>query len=213
MILRLPFVACAIASLFQPACGKKDDGARQKRIETLQAELHRAQARETALQGDVTKLTQQVARLQNDFKLYSQRPCDFALDPSDYSIKKKEEDPRPVSESPNGMRPARRSSSTNPGGPPSELSDVSSRIRQARRGFKTCYQEAAKKNASLQTTEKRVQLVFDVRPTGKVTGVMISPPVGYGFETCVRKLLSSWRFSKFQGKSERFRAWMNLRPH
>ena len=110
------------------------------------------------------------------------------------------------------MTPPRPPAEMEPGGPPAELADVNNKIRQARRGIKACYQEAAKKNAALQTTEKRVQLVFNVQPSGQVAGVMVSPPVGFGFEACVRTLLVSWHFSKFNGPTQRFRAWMNLRP-
>lgn len=206
--LKIIAVVCSLASL--TGCAKRSDGSEKKKAEELQALLHKAEERETALKDEVTQLTQRMTRLQNDFKLYSEKPCDFELDPIQFTIEKKAAQgiahrPAAMTTSPAGME-------AKPSGPPAELSDVNDKIRQSRREIRVCYQASAKKSVELQTSERRVQLAFNVRPSGQVDGVMVSPPVGFGFEDCIRSLISGWRFSRFQGQSQRFRAWMNLRP-
>lgn len=207
---RCALLLCGILFLGSSACPRRQDGGQNRKVEALQADLLRVREHESALKGEVSHLTQQVTRLQNDFRLYSQRPCEYELDPLDYTIRKVERrlEPRPA-DGPGAAKPARP---TRPDASASGPDDVNRRIRQARHRIRTCYLEAAKKNATLQTLDKRVQLVFDLQPSGQLTGVMITPPVGFGFETCVRSLLSAWRFSQFQGQPQRFRAWMNLRP-
>ncbi len=195
------------------ACGKKDDGRKDKTIAELKVKLEQAKEREATVQKELKQLTERVTRLQNDFKIYSQKPCDYELDPIEYSIEKK--DGARVATRPRGVRHANRASprrAARPKGPPAELKDVRTKARAARRGIKQCYQQALKKNASLQMGKRRVTLKFTVRPDGKMSSIMVIPPIGSGFETCVRGLLRSWHFSKFKGPAQRFRLPMTLRP-
>lgn len=191
------------AALSAFACSAGQDASSGEKLESVKSELRKSQERESALKEELSLLTRQVTRLQNDFKLYSQKPCDFELDPIEYTIRKVAV--RPVGDKGEAMLPASEPSAAG-------TEDVNARVRQSRQRIRACYLEAAKKNTSLQTVEKRVQLVFDLEPSGQLSGIMVSPPVGFGFEACVRKLLSNWKFTKFQGQPHRFRAWMNLRP-
>ena len=197
------------------ACGKKDDGTKDKKIGELNTQLAKANEREATLKDELTKLTKRVTRLQNDFKIYSQKPCDYELDAIEYSIQRK--DGMAIARP--GMGSGMASSGMTvamapprPKGPPAELKDVKTKARQARRGIKRCYQNALKKNNALQEGSRRVTLKFTVQPTGRMAQIMVIPPIGSGFEPCVRSLLRKWHFSKFKGPAQRFRLPMTLRP-
>jgi hypothetical protein len=195
------------------ACGKKDDGRKDKTIAELKVKLEQAREREATVKKELKQLTERVTRLQNDFKIYSQKPCDYELDPIEYSIEKK--DGGRVVARRRGTRHASRTGprrAARPKGPPAELKDVRAKARAARRGIKRCYQQALKKNTSLQMGQRRVTLKFTVRPSGKIANIMVIPPIGSGFEPCVRGLLRRWHFSKFKGPAQRFRLPMKLRP-
>jgi hypothetical protein len=206
-------VTTVVVALAGGACSKKSDGKKDKTIAELKIKLQKAKERENTVRKELAQLTKRVTRLQNDFKIYSQKPCDYELDPIEYSIQKKGET-RVASRNTAGTRgrPRRPARATRPKGPPAELKDVRTKARAARRGIKKCYQQALKKNASLQMGRRRVTLKFTVRPTGKMANIMVIPPIGSGFEPCVRSLLRKWHFSKFKGPSQRFRLPMTLRP-
>lgn len=189
-------------------CKREEDPAKGKRIAVLEGKLEIANQKESALKEELALLQKRATRLQNDFKIYSQKPCDYELDPIEYTIQKKG-GTRAVSSHHPGMSPARPAGQK---GPPAELKDVKTKARLARRGIKKCYQSALKKNAGLQAGSRRVSLKFTVLPSGGMSGIMVIPPIGSGFEPCVRSLLRRWHFAKFRGAPQRFRVPMTLRP-
>ncbi|MFH2006330.1 MAG: hypothetical protein ABI333_07080 [bacterium] len=215
--MRAISMVCAVAILATAffACAKKDDGSKDKKIGSLEQQLRQSKEHESTLQGELAQLNQRVTNLQNDFKIYSQKPCDFELDPIEYTLQKRpmEATMAPVMHSgsmASGMRPDMRP--TPEDGTPAALKDLPSKARAARRGIKGCYQNALKKNASLQMGSRRVKLKFTVLTSGRMGRIMVVPPIGSGFEGCVRGLLRQWRFNKFKGSARKFSVAVNLRP-
>jgi len=190
-------------------CKKEEDPAKGKRIAELEGKLQLANQKESALKDELALLHKRVTRLQNDFKIYSQKPCDYELDPIEYTLEKKGGGPVNSTARSGMTGPAQRPA---PKGPPAELKDVKTKARMARRGIKKCYQSALKKNTALQSGSRHVALKFTVLPSGRMSSIMIVPPIGSGFEGCVRSLLSQWHFARFRGAPQRFRVPMTLRP-
>lgn len=188
-------------------CAKKDDGSKDKKIGTLETKLQHAQEREATAQGELKQLNQRVTRLQNDFKIYSQKPCEFELDPIEYSIKKK---PAGAMYVPSPMGdPMKRPTAS---GTPEALKNWKVKAGQSRYGIKRCYVNAAKKSAALQIGSRRVKLKFTINPSGRMGRILVIPPIGAGFEGCIRSLLRKWRFNRFTGGAKTFTLRLNLRP-
>jgi len=187
-------------------CGKKDDGSKDKKIGQLETKLQHAQEREATAQGELKQLNQRMTRLQNDFKIYSQKPCEFELDPIEYTIKKKPPGamwvPSPMGDP---MRPAAS-------GTPEALKNWKVKAGQSRYGIKRCYVNAAKKSAALQVGSRRVKLKFTINTSGRMGRILVIPPIGAGFEGCIRSLLRKWRFNRFTGGAKTFTLRLNLRP-
>jgi len=188
-------------------CGKKDDGSKDKKIGTLETKLQHAQERETTLEGELKQVNLRVTRLQNDFKIYSQKPCEFELDPIEYKIKKKTNGGMYI-RTPMGDAMKRPAVS----GTPEALKNWKSKAAQSRYGIKRCYVNAAKKSAALQVGTRRVKLKFTINPTGRMGRILVIPPVGAGFEGCIRSLLRKWHFNRFGGGAKTFTLRLNLRP-
>jgi hypothetical protein len=188
-------------------CGKKDDGSKDKKIGQLETKLQHAQDRETTLEGELKQVNNRISRLQNDFKIYSQKPCEFELDPIEYKIKKKPAGGMYIRK-PAGD-PMKR---PEPSGTPEALKNWKSKAAQSRYGIKRCYVNAAKKSAALQVGTRRVKLKFTINPTGRMGRILVIPPIGAGFEGCIRSLLRKWRFSRFGGGAKTFTLRLNLRP-
>lgn len=197
----------AVLVVIVVGCGKKDDGSKDKKIGELETKLQHAQERETATKGELTQLNKRVTRLQNDFKIYSQKPCEFELDPIEYAIKKKPAGgmyiPKPMGDP--MKRPA-------PSGTPEALKNWKTKAAQSRYGIKRCYVNAAKKSAALQVGARRVKLKFTINPSGRMGRILVIPPIGFGFEGCIRSLLRKWRFNRFSGGGKTFTLRLNLRP-
>jgi hypothetical protein len=189
-------------------CGKKDDGSKDKKIGQLETKLQQAQEQETTLKGELAQLNQRVTRLQNDFKIYSQKPCEFELDPIEYTINKKPDAAMYVPQ-PMGMSGMAR---PEPSGTPEALRNWKVKAAQTRYGIKRCYVNAAKKSAALQVGSRRVKLKFTINPSGRMGRIMVIPPIGAGFEGCIRSLLRQWRFNSFGGGAKTFELRLNLRP-
>jgi outer membrane biosynthesis protein TonB len=192
---------------------KQEDLEKAKKLEEMTALLQKAKDREAGLKEEVDKLQKRVTQLQNDFKIYSQKPCDFELDAIEYTIAKKEEPkaaPPPVTprERTTADPPKKPEDTT----PPAEVADVPRRIRAARYDIKTCYESALRKNPALQSGSTRVTLKFTINPSGSVSNIQVNPPVGSGFEGCVRGVIGPWSFAKFTGSPKVFSQPMNLKP-
>jgi len=189
---------------------KQEDLEKAKKIEEMNLLLQKAKERETGLKEELDKVQKRVTQLQNDFKIFSQKPCDFELDAIEYTIAKKEE--------PKAAPPSTPSDRTttpkkpDDGTPPAEVADVPRRIRQARYEIKTCYESALVKNPALQAGSTRVSLKFTILPSGSVSNIQVNPPVGSGFETCVRGVIGPWTFPKFTGAPKVYSQPMNLKP-
>ncbi len=188
-------------------CAKKDDGSKDKKIGSLEAKLQQATERETTLKGELQQLNQRITRLQNDFKIYSQKPCEFELDPIEYTIAKKPTGAMYIPKPMGGPRKAPPSSGT-----PAALKSWKQKAAMSRYGIKRCYVNAAKKSASLQVGTRRVKLKFTINPSGRMGRIMVIPPIGAGFEGCIRSLLRRWRFARFTGGAKTFTLRLNLRP-
>lgn len=197
----------AVLVVMGGGCGKKDDGTKDKKIGQLETKLQHAQERETTLQGELKQLNTRVTQLQNDFKIYSQKPCEFELDPIEYSIKRKPASAMYV-HTPMGDPMSRPAAS----GTPEALKNWKNKAALSRYGIKRCYVNAAKKSASLQVGSRRVKLKFTINPTGRMGRIMVIPPIGAGFEPCIRSLLRKWRFNRFAGGAKTFTLRLNLRP-
>lgn len=200
----ISFAAVLIVAVV--GCEKKDDGSKDNKIGQLETKLQHAQEIESTLEGEVKQLNQRVTRLQNDFKIYSQKPCEFELDPIEFKIKRKPPGgmwvPRAMG---TPMRPP-------PSGTPAALKNWKVKAAQSRYGIKRCYVNAAKKSAALQVGARRVKLKFSINPSGRMGRILIIPPIGGGFEGCIRTLLRKWRFSRFTGGAKTFTLRLNLRP-
>jgi hypothetical protein len=210
----LPLVATLLLS--GAGCAK-EDASKGKLIDDLKVQVKQGMEREQNLKQELDQLTKKVTQLQNDFKTYSQNPCDFELDPVDYAITRKDPGAASTADAMTPPRPAAPDMTPDmkpdvPDAPPAELAEVPKRIRAARYNFKACYQDALKKNVSLQGGSQKVTLKFTVVPAGQVTKIMIVPPIGGGFEDCVRRTLSSWSFARFAGAPRAFSQPMTLRP-
>lgn len=99
-----------------------------------------------------------------------------------------------------------------PSGTPAALKNWKVKAAQSRYGIKRCYVNAAKKSAALQVGARRVKLKFSINPSGRMGRILIIPPIGGGFEGCIRTLLRKWRFSRFTGGAKTFTLRLNLRP-
>jgi hypothetical protein len=207
--------SCALVSmaLLGVAC-QKEDPEKAKKIEELKLELQKGMERETGLKDELEKVTRRVTQLQNDFKIYSQKPCDYELDAIEYSIAKKDDPGSGMSATPpDAMRTAPDpDKKRDPGEVPAESADVLKKIRTARYDIKTCYESAMRKNPALQSETTSMTLKFTVLPAGSVTNVQVNPPVGSGFEGCVRGVLGGWSFAKYTGSPRVYSQRMNLRP-
>ena len=220
-----------VCSLGVSGCSNKGE------VEKLSRQLKQASEEDQRLRAEMARMKKEAERLKSNFSAYAENPCGLDLDPVAFSIKNKSEPgecrvvpkgpaptgPAPVVADPpknggkkgptrHGMGAAMKPGMKEPAGPPAQLKDIHAKARRARRGIRKCYTSALKRDASLQMGGRRVTLKFTVQPSGRMSRIMVIPPIGSGFEGCVRGLLNRWSFSKFRGPAQKFSVPMNLRP-
>ena len=193
--MRMGILSGVIACLgLTTGCGKRsgeDESGKYKA--QLEAEIKQHQS----CQETVRKLRERVAKLELATKKLAEQPCAYELDPVTLEVK---------------VRPGVQVHQSRPAeGPPINLKQVKAKLLTARRTLKTCYEEAARRDKSLQDP-RTVTLKFTIYNSGKVGNIKLVPYVGGGFVPCVKRVIGSWRFERFGGFPKNFKLKIHLTP-